>query len=271
MTVFRNKHGGHPANEVGGRGGSRADGNLALAGFGIFLALWPVLIVHAAYAIAIAEEYVPLCNPYWDGCTSISRAGRHGWANHLFRGALLPYTVPLAFYWWLNQRWLIVLGARGSTAMLVSGWTGALFMVLYVTFLGTEGPTYQLMRRYGINVYFGGTFLAQAMLALRVRRLQAEGRGPSRPWVAPGLAALAGAVLAIGLVYVGVRLGLATDQDRWENALEWTAALGMQLMVGVTVLGWQGSRLTLRIDRAEMEPGRSPEATGEASRRRGEP
>ena len=58
---------------------------------GLLLALWPILIAHAAYAISVIENYVPLCNPYWDGCTSISRAGRHGWANHLFRAALLPY------------------------------------------------------------------------------------------------------------------------------------------------------------------------------------
>ena len=41
-----------------------------------------------------------------------------------------------------GSRWLIALGSRGSTAMLVSGWIGALFMILYVTFLGTEGSSW---------------------------------------------------------------------------------------------------------------------------------
>jgi hypothetical protein len=270
MTLFRDGHGAADPGSGGSLNGSHGHDKLSLVGFGILLALWPILIVHAAFAISVVEGYVPLCNPYWDGCTSISRAGRHGWANHLFRGTLLPYTVLLAFYWWLNQRWLIALGSRGSTAMLVSGWIGALFMILYVTFLGTEGSSYQLMRRYGINVYFGGTFLAQVLLALRIRSLQAEGSGPSPAWVAPGLAVLAGSVLAIGLFYVGARLGLAADQDRWENALEWVSALGMQLSIALTVLGWRGSRLTLRIDRAGVA-GRDAPATGKVSRRRGEP
>ena len=81
----------------------------ALAGLGLFIALWPILVAHAAYAISVMEGHVLACNPYWDGCTSISKAGRHGWANHLFRGALLPYTPLLALYWWLNQRWLLAL------------------------------------------------------------------------------------------------------------------------------------------------------------------
>ena len=254
-------------------GAGRPDGGsaiLALAGFGIFLAVWPVLIVHAAFAISVAEQYVALCNPYWDGCTSISRAGRHGWANHLFRGAMLPYAVPLALYWWLNQRWLLGLGSKGSRAMLASGWIGALFLILYVTFLGTEGQTYQLMRRYGINVYFGGTFLAQVLLALRLRRLQGQGLGSMPRWIASGLVGLACAVLAIGLLYVGIRLGLASDQDRWENVLEWAAALGMQLSIVLTVLGWRASRLALQVDCAVVVTGGDAPATGSHLRDRAE-
>jgi hypothetical protein len=248
-----------------GRPGGYDRAVLSLAGFGIFLALWPILIVHAAFAISVIEQHVPLCNPYWDGCTSISRAGRHGWANHLFRGALLPYTVPLAIYWWLNQHWLRALGSTGSRAMLVSGWIGALFMILYVTFLGTEGATYQLMRRYGINVYFGGTFLAQVLLALWLRSLHVQGRASSPPWLAPGLAGVAAGVFAIGLFYVGARLGLATDQDRWENALEWAAALGMQLSIALTVIGWRASGLSLQVTEfvAVAAPASGPARTEE--------
>ncbi len=240
---------------VAGRGSGGHDrAMLSLVGFGVFLALWPILIVHAALALSVVEQHVPLCNPYWDGCTSISRAGRHGWANHLFRGALLPYTVPLAIYWWLNQRWLQALGLPGSRAMLASGWIGALFMILYLTFLGTEGASYQLMRRYGINVYFGGTFVAQVLLAIQLRRLRLQGQAPSPGWLAPALAWIACAVLAAGLFYVAVRLGLASDQDRWENALEWLVALWMQLSIALTVIGWRASGLALRVEVPAIGP-----------------
>jgi len=264
MTVSRGQHPVPRSMDAGLAGSGRDRAVLALAGFGVFLALWPILVVHAAFAISVVEGFVPLCNPYWDGCTSISRAGRHGWANHLFRAALLPYTVLLAFYWSLNQRWLRGLGSGGSRVMLVSGWIGALFMILYVTFLGTEGASYQLMRRYGINVYFGGTFLAQVLLAVRLRGLQAQGRGASPRWVGPGLTWIAASVLAFGIFYVGVRLGLAGDRDRWENALEWAAALAMQLSIAVTAIGWRASGLALRVECGVVAAGPDAAASGSA-------
>lgn len=212
------------------------------ARFGLFLALWPILIVHASYAVSIVEAHVLPCNPYWDGCTSISRAARYGSANHLFRAAMLPYALPLGLYWWLNQRWLLALGDRGSRAMMITGWVGVLFMILYVTFLGTEGPTYQLMRRYGINVYFGATYFAQVLLIGRLRAVSAAGPAPWPRWLVPGLATMALGVLAMGLLFVAVGYGLPLDRDRLENTLEWNMALLMQLSVLLVVLAWRTQR-----------------------------
>jgi hypothetical protein len=219
----------------------------SLTGLGLIFALWPIVIVHAAYAISVIEGHVLLCNPYWDGCTSISRAGRYGWANHLFRGALLPYTALLALYWWLNQRWLLALGDPGSRGMLVIGYIGALFMILYVTFLGSEGPMYQLMRRYGINVYFGATYLAQVLLIGRLRAITAAGVAPWPGWLVPVLLMTALGVFALGLLFLVVSYGLALEKDRLENALEWGVALLMQLTVLVTVWGWRASGAHVRV------------------------
>lgn len=212
----------------------------ALTGLGLFVALWPLVVVHCAYAISIVEGHVLFCNPYWDGCTSISRAGRHGWANHLFKAALLPYTTLLGLYWWLNQRWLLASGGQGSRAMLISGWVGVLFMIVYLTFLGTEGPAYQLMRRYGINFYFAATYLAQVLLIIQLRTATAAGPPPRPGWLVPGLSTMALAVLAMGLLFAAVdQGGLPLDRDRLQNSLEWTAALFMQLSILLTVLGWR--------------------------------
>ena len=226
-----------------------------LVGLGLFVALWPILIVHAAYSISVVEDYVPLCNPYWDGCTSISRAGRHGWANHLFRGALLPYAALLGLYWWLNQRWLLASGDRGSRWMLASGLVGALFMILYVTFLGAEGPTYQLMRRYGINVYFGCTYIAQVLLLGRLGALAAAGPRSWSRWLVGPLLALLLIVLAMGLLFVAADYGLPLDGDRLQNTMEWTAALLIQLSILLVALGWRADRLRLSVAATGAEEG----------------
>jgi hypothetical protein len=221
-----------------------AAGSAAIVDFGVFVALWPIVAVHACYAISVAQGFVELCNPYWDGCSSISRAGRHGWAHHLFKATMLPYAGWLAIYWWICHRWLAAHG-RGSPALLVAGWVGVTFLVLYATFLGIEGRPYQLMRRYGINVYFGATWVAQAILWVRLVRMPAAARGGLPCALAPTLAALSLAVLVLGIAFFAAGIAWPLDRDRWENALEWILSLLMQLAILLTALGWRSARLRL--------------------------
>jgi hypothetical protein len=54
---------------------------------------------------------VPDCNPFFEGCVSISRAGRHDLPNILFRGLLLPAAVLQSMCWLLCPGWLRTLGA----------------------------------------------------------------------------------------------------------------------------------------------------------------
>ena len=48
-------------------------------------------------------------------------------------------------------------------------------LVVYATFLGTEGPTYRWLRRYGTVVYFGFTCLCLLLTGRGVSRLSARG------------------------------------------------------------------------------------------------
>lgn len=79
------------------------------------LPLWPVPLLvatipfvaaHLAYAISIDAGHVPACVPYVEGCTSISRAARHGLGNHLFRLLMLPSALLLALHWLGARAWL---------------------------------------------------------------------------------------------------------------------------------------------------------------------
>lgn len=230
-----------------------------LIGVGLVLAVWPIVVVHACYGLSVIEGHVVLCNPYWDGCSSISRAGRHGWAFFLFKAGMLPYAAALAAFWWLNQNWLHALGDPGSRGMVQAGLVGALFLVIYATFLGSEGGFYQWLRRSGIHVYFSMTFLAQALLILRLRALTrlatAPVAGGARPigatW-SPGLVtamtAVAWLIVVLGLAFAVLGRWLAIERDRLENAIEWLAALLMQVNLLLTVVAWRSSRLTIRIE-----------------------
>lgn len=223
---------------------------------GLCTALWPILVVHACFALSVAEGFVEACNPYWDGCSSISRAGRSGWAFFLFKAGMLPYAALLAAFWWINHRWLGAAGVQRTRTMLVLGCLGVAFLVVYATFLGSEGPVYQLMRRFGIDVYFAATFFAQILLMLRLRRMSAQG---SLRWLALPLALLAVAILSIGLFFYAAHLGfIQVERDRLKNTMEWAAALLMQLAILLTVFGWRADRLQLAIVRGGATRSSSP-------------
>ena len=163
----------------------------------------PAAAALIAFALAVHEGLAPACNPFLDGCVSISRAARHGLPNHVFRALVLPAAVLQALAWLLQaRRWPRPRAAtmRGSAAVLaVLGVAAGIALVLYGSFLGTEGATYRWLRRYGIVVYFGGTCLAMLVLGRALQRLHALGalhlpRGHER-----ALLALFGAIVLLGL------------------------------------------------------------------------
>jgi hypothetical protein len=207
------------------------------------VALWPLALTAGllpaaaaliAFALAVHEGLAPACNPFIDGCVSISRAARHGLPNHLFRALVLPAAVLQALAWLLQARALSLTAPRamrGSTiALAVFGVAAGIALVLYGSFLGTEGPAYRWLRRYGTVVYFGGTCLAMLVLGRALQRLHALGtlhlpRGHER-----ALLMLLGAIVLLGLGNSLAGAWADADlQDRIENATEWWGSLGLTL------------------------------------------
>lgn len=197
--------------------------------------LWPlpltiaitlVLATHLAWALSLHAGHVPACIPYLEGCTSISRAARHGLGNHLFRLLMLPCALLVGVHWWLAARWLGLRGrVKGGLAVLALGAGAAVALAVYVTFLGSEGDVYRFLRRYGVVVFFGCSYLAQ-LLFLR-HGAAAMGYGMRRM-----LAGICLAMLALGLVHVAfaAAAGGTPVQDRLEDALEWN--------LGVLLVAW---------------------------------
>src|SRR3546814_17911298 len=71
----------------------------------LLAALVPLLAAHLAWALSLRADLIPACNPYWDGCVSISRAARHGLGHHLFRLALLPCAAVHVLCWLDAAHW----------------------------------------------------------------------------------------------------------------------------------------------------------------------
>jgi len=181
-----------------------------------------------AFSIAISEGRFVACNPLIDGCVSISRTARYGLPNYVFRALLLPAAVLQALVWLLCQPWLRSIGARRTCwlrALPSLALAAAVFLILYGTFLGTEGAWYQWMRRFGIVFYFGFTCIVMLIVSDAIRRTGAGKSSYRRASAA--LLALCIALPILGLVNVTVALvsGDAAAVDRFENAAEWWAGL----------------------------------------------
>ncbi|HYA46588.1 MAG TPA: hypothetical protein VEF92_03455 [Burkholderiales bacterium] len=215
--------------------------------------LLPAVAALVAFYLSVRLALVPACNPLIDGCVSISRAARHDLANHIFRALVLPAAALQGLTWMLCAGWLKGLGTSPDRPLRALPWLGllaALFLVLYATFLGTEGEVYRWMRRYGIWFYFGFTYFCMVISAGHLSRLARAGSISLPMRFDRVLVGLCVALLGLGLASAFSPLYLPEEpaHDRVGNALEWNAALIFTLFFLALAWLWRttgfGARLT---------------------------
>lgn len=215
--------------------------------------LLPVIAALTALLLSIELGLVPACNPFLDGCVSISRAGRHDLPNHIFRALMLPAAVLQALNWWLCAAWLKAMGTGARSSLRALAWLGVLagvFLVLYGTFLGTEGHAYRWMRRYGVIFYFGFTYLAMAITSGELWRLARRGAVAFPARLDQMLLGLCAITLVTGLAqpFVPPFLESADLKERLENILEWYVALAFTLFFLALAWLWRHTRFTARLN-----------------------
>jgi hypothetical protein len=209
----------------------------------------PLAGIALAFPLAVSEGQFPACNPLIEGCVSISRAARHGLPNHLFRALLLPAAVLQGLVWWLSAPWLRAIGSPPTRLLRWVPWLGLaamMFLILYGTFLGTEGTWYRWMRRYGVIFYFGFTCILMLVVSGAVHRAATDhGRLRTSARV---LLALCLALPFLGVVNSIAPLLMADPAavDRFENATEWWGGLVFTLFFGMIAVLWRRTGYTMR-------------------------
>lgn len=206
----------------------------------------PLVAVHVCLVLSIALEVFEPCLPYVDGAVSVSRACRSEPVVHLFRALVLPASAAIAATWWIAAAWLGregLAGPRTCRWIVGLGVLGALFLVLYATFLGTQGDTYRLMRRFGVYVFFAGTSIAEliaTVVLVRARPAVLE------PWVRRAMVAICALMVAAGPL--NVVAAQIVERDRAANFFEWWFTLAM---VGYPLLlarVWRRGAVALALD-----------------------
>jgi hypothetical protein len=209
--------------------------------------LLPLLGTAIAFQLAVAQGQFAACNPFLDGCVSISRAARHDLPNILFRALLLPAATLQGLTWLLTPRWLAGIGAPTDRLQRFLPWLGvvaALALILYGSFLGTDGSGYRLMRRYGINLYFGFTCIAMLIVAGALQaaeRVRGQRRLASR-----GLYALVACLPLLGIVNSLRTLYLDDEARQYAvgNVTEWWGGTIFTLYFVVVALLWRRDRFS---------------------------
>lgn len=197
--------------------------------------LMPLIAMFGAFALGVAYEVLPDCNPIIDGCRSISATGRQPPGSFLFRAIMLPNTIVLAFVWYLSVRWLHALppglGRGNGMAILIAGMVSVIAFIVYVTFLGTKEPIYEFMRRTGIYFGFAGGAFAQLFVALAMWKTDL------RP-IAKAMLTVNFIVLALGVLNLVLKSTLA-DADPAENRIEWIATILLQSWFFLLFIAWR--------------------------------
>ena len=218
---------------------------IALSWFALWAGLLPLLVINTAYVGSAMAGHIPLCFPYFEGCTSISSAGRYGLSYFFFKAGIIPAAMLLAGFWYLARRWLLQLGdedGKSVRAMALLGILAAAFLVLYTVFLGSKGDFYNLMRRFGVNLYFAFSGLAQILLLSRLYRLRARGVMSLPESLLRMMLALLILLLVIGIASIPV-MNFIVDKQRPQNIVEWNFALLMNLyFIGMFSL-WRDFRI----------------------------
>ena len=204
----------------------------------LVVAITPIVGINIAYWIGVDHGNLPSCNPYLDGCTSISSTGRYPPGDRLFRAVMLPQAVLLALTWHFSVLWLKSQrpASHPGRTVLIAGVVGALALIIYISYLASNDPFYEIMRRYGIYLYFVGTILAQITVTVAME--------PSR------LRKIMFAILVLPFVlgvYNLIHKALVVDLNSMENRIEWVVSLLMQLWFVGLFLAWRRSAFELEV------------------------
>ena len=221
----------------------------------LFIGLVPLIGVHVAYLIAVDYGYLQPCFLYVEGCTSISATGRYPPASFLFKAVEMAMAVALPVFWYFAVKWLRALDpewhGHAVWSVFVSGAIGALALIVYVTFLGTQEPFYEFMRRFGIYFYFLGTSLAQLFLALSFRGICKDLGDRALGRLATVMLVACLLPFALGILNLVQKSVLPYETaDPLENSIEWIASLMMQAYFIVVFFAWRRTGLVVKVTAA---------------------
>tara|TARA_B100000579_G_C22806092_1_gene842603 strand:+ start:62 stop:715 length:654 start_codon:yes stop_codon:yes gene_type:complete len=126
----------------------------------------PISTIIISYIASIKLNLAPACIPNFEGCTSISRAGRNIPVKYFFKPMMFLYSFFLFLYWY---KFIEILDKFKISEKKFSFFSffSVIFLILYIIFLG-EGKIYEFFRRIGIYIYIFFTVITQFLISKKL-------------------------------------------------------------------------------------------------------
>ena len=137
-----------------------------LRSLAIICFILPISTVIISYIASVKLNLVPYCIPNFEGCTSISRAGRNVPVKYFFKPMMFFYSFFLFLYWYkLLEAFKNIKVSEKKFSFFA--FFSVLFFILYIIFLG-EGKIYDFFRRVGIYIYIFFTVITQFLISKKL-------------------------------------------------------------------------------------------------------
>ena len=214
----------------------------------LILTILPFLTSNAVYLLSAYEGFIPWCIPYIEGCTTISQAARSGNSIFIYRASMIAYGILLIWFWIYAQHWLNLLYGHTTKVARIILWLGiigAIFLIIYIDFLGTTGEVNRFMRRYGIMIFFTFTPLAQLLLLKQhYKILPSISAGTIKPAALKFQLIVLLLMLMIGIL--STLLDVSHNKTyQSENIVEWNFSLLLNMYFLAMVFIWKDYRYSL--------------------------
>ena len=122
----------------------------------------PLATVIISYIFSVKLNLVSACIPNFEGCSSISRAGRYPPVKFFFKPMMYIYTLTLFLYWFYFFKYLRQIKINNNYIFLLA-FLSIIFLCLYITFLG-ESKIYSFFKRIGIYIYILFMVISQLLI-----------------------------------------------------------------------------------------------------------
>ena len=213
---------------------------------------WVGLTIIFSYVISAATGHSPVCNPFIDGCTTISSTGMHYPAAYFYDFGLIAGPALMSVTWLLIAGWLSnTAGGKLPKPVIISiiaSTVGVFSLSLGEAFLPIEIHTKQIVHVAFTAIFFLTHILSVFYLTFFISYLKAKGTSKK---ITPKLIftiAVKEMPLKIVCIIVLVFLTIVSLQSEPilnDKAVEWCASFAILFWVGSFYRNLKGYYLTV--------------------------